>query len=112
MKNKTMDFIKCVVEHSDTFHSSLKNSALIEQAAFEAECADENFEAPDENDVEFNAKLMIFEDKDELVALLDVYKDYMEQQLGEKERFINRSISDEWEKIEKNVTTSQHNRNR
>jgi len=78
MKNKTMDFIKSVVEHSDQFHTTLKNLALIEQAAFEAECADENFEAPDENDVEFNAKLIIFEDKEELVAMLDAFKDYME----------------------------------
>jgi len=44
MKGKTMDFIKFVMEETEIFHSTLKNASLIEQAAFETEVGNEDFE--------------------------------------------------------------------
>jgi hypothetical protein len=104
MKNKTMDYIKFVIEQADTFHTSLKNYALIEQASFEAEISKDEFVMPD-NDPEFDAKLEILGEKDPCIQMLDTFKEYMDNQLGDIERKINKSITEEWDKIDKSITT-------
>ena len=112
MKEKSIDYIKQVLEQADIFHTQLKNSALIEQAAFDLDLNDENYQEPDKDDVEYYAKFDILVDKEELIAFLDAYKDFMELKLNEKEKFVTRGIEDEWKNIESNVSTAQHNRNR
>ena len=111
MKNKTMDYIKFVIEQSDIFHTSLKNYALIEQAAFEAEVADPDYQMP-EDDPDFDLKLEVLGEKEPCIQMLDTYKEYFDQQLGEIERKINKSITEEWDTIDKSITSAQHNRNR
>ena len=112
MKSCNMDYIKFVLEQAETFHTSLKNHALLEQAQFEAEINEDNFEMPDENDKEFNARIEIMGSKEDCVTFLDQYKEYMDNQLGEIERKVNKAITEEWDIIDKETSSSQHTRNR
>jgi hypothetical protein len=77
MKGNTMDYIKFVLEQADIFHTSLKNLGLLEQASFEAEITDANFQMP-EADEEFDAKLELIGEKEPCIQLLDTFKEYMD----------------------------------
>ena len=43
--------------------------------------------------------------KDPCIQMLDTFKEYMDNQLGDIERKINKSITEEWDKIDKSITT-------
>ena len=107
MKNKTMDFMKFVMEESENFHTTLKNFALVEQAAFETEISAEEFEIPETgNDPEFDAKFEVLAEKEPCIGFLDAFKEYMDQQVGQMESKIIKSITNEWDAIYKNLTTN------
>ena len=61
---------------------------------------------------EFNVKLEVVGDRDQLVQWLEASKEFFDQQLAEKERYITKNIATEWENIEKAMLQSQYNRNR
>ena len=41
-----------------------------------------------------------------------ISKEFFDQQLGEKERYITKNIAAEWEGVEKSMLTMQYSRNR
>ena len=111
MKTKTMDYIKEVTSEVENFSVNLKNSALTEQEAFEKFIETQNVDQQS-NDSDFNAKLEVLGVREELVQWLEQSKEKFDNQLAEKERYITKNITQEWEDIDKNMTNSQYARNR
>ena len=66
-----------------------------------------------ENDPEFDAKLEILGEKEPCIQMLDTFKEYFDNQLADIERKINKSITEEWDKIDNEIRTAyaQHSRN-
>ena len=103
LRTKTMDYIKDVQSEYEVFSISLKTNALIEQEQFEKLV--ENMDGESQSS-EFNVKLEVVGDRDQLVQWLEASKEFFDQQLGEKERYITRNIQAEWEDIEKRMLSS------
>ena len=103
LRTKTMDYIKDVTSEYEVFSISLKTNALIEQEQFEKLV--ENMDGESQSS-EFNVKLEVVGDRDQLIQWLEASKEFFDQQLGEKERYITRNIQAEWEDIEKRMLSS------
>ena len=104
-----MDYIKEVTNEVETFSINLKNAALVEQEAFEKfiETMDQQSQ-----DSDFNNKLEVVGEREPLVQWLEQSKEKFDNQLQDKERYITKNISNEWEEIEKSMTNNQYSRNR
>ena len=103
LRTKTMDYIKDVQSEYEVFSISLKTNALTEQEQFEKLV--ENMDGESQSS-EFNVKLEVVGDRDQLIQWLEASKEFFDQQLGEKERYITRNIQAEWEDIEKRMLSS------
>lgn len=103
LRTKTMDYIKDVTSEYEVFSISLKTNALTEQEQFEKLV--ENMDGESQSS-EFNVKLEVVGDRDQLIQWLEASKEFFDQQLGEKERYITRNIQAEWEDIEKRMLSS------
>jgi hypothetical protein len=76
------------------------------------EAQDENNDDDGNDDPEFDAKLEFFGQKEEMMVMLDNYKENMETKINQGEKVITQAIKKEWEAIEERVVKNQHQRNR
>ena len=103
LRTKTMDYIKEVANELDIYSNNLRTAALNEQEAFEKQI--ENMENISQ-DSEFNAKLEVVGEREPLIAWLEQSKEFFDNQLADKERQINKKITEEWSGIDKGMTSS------
>lgn len=112
MKEKTIAFIKEVSEQAESFQESLKLHANAEYVIFEERVAAMGDNAPDDDDEEFNAQLELLSEKEGLDAILEQFKEFMDQQITQKESIINKSILTDQTNTERGIIDGQHKRNR
>ena len=74
--------------------------------------ANEDENLANEDDDDFNLKLEVLGEKDQLTTFLDTYKDTMDSRIGRCEKLISTSIKSQWLEIETKLTEEQHKRNR
>jgi len=104
LKEKTNEFIKVVLEAADEFNKEFFPYACKEQIDFI-----EDFTAKQErgeqfdDDEDFNDKLVVLGEKDDLMAMLEQSKDFIEKNIQEKESVINKGINEETKTREKNI---------
>ena len=56
-----------------------------------------------DDDEEFNDKLLILGEKDDLIQMLEQSKDFIEKEISARESDVNKSINDEEKRIEKMI---------
>jgi len=78
MIKDTVEFIQVVVDASNEFHEQLKAHAAIEQQSFEVLIAEIDDLAEAGKDEDFDAKLVILGDKDDMLTMLEQYREHMD----------------------------------
>lgn len=113
-KEKIMDFIKKVQDAADEFNKEFFPYACKEQIDFieEFTAKQERGEAFDDEGDDFNDKLVVLGEKDDLIQMLEQSKDFIEKKINEKEIIINKGIGEEANRIQKTIETHQKKRNR
>jgi hypothetical protein len=86
--------------------------ANAEYVIFEERVAAMGDNAPDDDDEEFNAQLELLSEKEGLDAILEQFKEFMDQQITQKESIINKSILTDQTNTERGIIDGQHKRNR
>ena len=104
LKAKTKEFIDFVLDQANEFNKEFFPYAMKEQGDFI-----EDFNAKQErgdnfdDDEEFNDKLLILGEKDDLIQMLEQSKDFIEKEISARESDVNKSLSDEEKRIEKMI---------
>jgi hypothetical protein len=109
---KTSNLQQQLQGQSEEFFTDLKNHGYQAQESF-IKWFDETYqdaEVPDSP--RLNAKIEVLSEKDSTQQVLDQFKEHMDNGISKCEKDIKTKINEDWRKIEDEVSTNQHQRNR